>query len=481
MKWETVIGIEIHAELKTRSKIFCSCSNSFGGKVNQQTCPICIGLPGVLPSLNKEVVKLAVKAGLALNSNINNLSKMDRKNYFYPDLPKAYQISQYDHPICSGGYIDIEVEGEKKTVRINRVHIEEDPGKLIHLQEEPYTLIDYNRSGVPLIEIVTEPDLRSPFEAVQYVRAVKAILEYGNISDCRMEEGSLRCDANISIREFGDSRLNTKVELKNINSFKELQKALEKEENRQRELYNYNESYKVIQETRRWDSAKGRTISMRKKEDAHDYRYFAEPDIPLVRVDEQLIKEIEETLSELPIARKKRFLESYGLSEKEADILVSEKRLSDYYEEIIEMGVAPRLTANWILGELLKLLKSQESDFDEIPLKAEDFAQLLKLIDKGDISGKIAKDVLEEMYSTGNNPKSIIEQKGLKQISQGDLLETVIDQVLSINSKSVEDYKMGKEQALGYLMGQIMKETKGQANPQIAKEMLIIKINNIDI
>jgi len=476
MNWETVIGIEIHAELKTKSKIFCSCPTDFGGDVNKQTCPICLGLPGSLPTLNKEVVNLAIKAGLALNCKINNVSKMDRKNYFYADLPKAYQISQYDHPICTGGYVDIEVEGEKKRIRINRIHIEEDPGKLIHLQEEPYTLVDYNRSGVPLIEIVTEADLRSPLEAVQYVRAIKSILEYENISDCRMEEGSLRCDGNISIRKLGDARLNTKVELKNINSFKELQKALEKEERRQQELYEFNEGFKIVQETRRWDSAKGRTISMRKKEDAHDYRYFAEPDMPLIVLEQQMIRNIEETLTELPFDKKARFIESYNLTEKEADILVGEKRLGEYFEQVIEFDLQPKLIANWILGDLMKLLKVQESNVDSIPIKVEDFAELLKIIDNGQISGKIAKDVMDEMFITGRSPAEIIEEKGLKQINQGDVLEKVIEQVLEGNIKSIDDYKSGKEQALTYLMGQVMKETKGQANPVMAKDMIINKI-----
>ncbi|QUH25347.1 Asp-tRNA(Asn)/Glu-tRNA(Gln) amidotransferase subunit GatB [Serpentinicella alkaliphila] len=476
MKWETVIGIEIHAELKTKSKIFCGCPTDFGGDVNKQTCPICLGLPGSLPRLNKEVVNLAIKAGLALNCKINNVSKMDRKNYFYADLPKAYQISQYDYPVCTGGYVDIDLDGEKKRIRINRIHIEEDPGKLIHLQDEPFTLVDYNRSGVALIEIVTEADLRSPLEAVQYAKTIKSILEYENISDCRMEEGSLRCDANISIREHGDARLNTKVELKNINSFKELQKALEKEESRQRELYDFNESYKVIQETRRWDSSKGRTISMRKKEDAHDYRYFAEPDIPKLVVDDETIRQIEETLTELPSDKKARFIEDYKLTEKEAEILVGEKSLADYFEEVIKFGLSPKLIANWVLGDLMKLLKVQDTNIGSIPIKAQDISELLKLIEKGDISGKIAKDVLEEMFNTGKEPTIIIEEKGLKQISQGNVLEVIVDTVLEGNIKSIEDYKAGKEQALTFLMGQVMKETKGQANPVMAKEMLLNKI-----
>ncbi|WP_026476970.1 Asp-tRNA(Asn)/Glu-tRNA(Gln) amidotransferase subunit GatB [Alkaliphilus transvaalensis] len=479
MAWETIIGMEIHVELATKSKIFCSCPTTFGAPPNSQTCPVCLGLPGTLPVLNDEVVKLAIKAGLALNCDINLSSKMDRKNYFYPDSPKAYQISQYDLPICSGGRIEIEVEGKKKEIRINRIHIEEDAGKLIHMVEEPHSLIDYNRVGVPLIEIVSEADMRSPQEAVEYVKTLKSILEYAGISDCRMEQGSLRCDANISIRRVGQEELNSKVEIKNMNSFKELIKAMEKEEKRQRELYSFGEGHKVIQETRRWDSGKGRTVSMRTKEDAHDYRYFPEPDIPTIHFNRNLVESIEKMIPELPEAKKKRFKDFYQLTDKEIEILIGDKPLAEFYERTVKVGAEPKIVANWILGDLLKLLKVEELQGSEIPIKEKDLVELLKLIETGEISGKIAKEVFETMFKTREEPKSIIAKRGLTQISGEEQLERYILEVLENNPQSVEDYHGGKKQAMGYLMGQIMKATQGQANPQLTKEILTMKLQNL--
>ncbi len=479
MSWETIIGIEIHAELMTKSKIFCSCPTDFGAAPNHHTCPVCMGLPGTLPVLNEEVVKLAIKAGLALNCEINLLNKMDRKNYFYPDLPKAYQISQYDLPICKDGHIDIEVDGEKKRIRINRIHIEEDAGKLMHLEEEPYSLIDYNRVGVPLVEIVSEADLRSPQEAVEYVKSLRAILQYAEISDCRMEQGSLRCDANISIRKIGQKELNSKVEIKNMNSFKELLKAMEKEEKRQRELYQFGEGFKVVQETRRWDSAKGRTVSMRSKEDAHDYRYFPDPDLTPILLKEEAVKELEGQLPELPAAKSIRFINGYGLTEKEAEILVGDKALGEYYEGVVGLGAAPKAVSNWMLGDLLKLLKEEEQESLAIPIKLQDFKQLLDLIEEGKISGKIGKEVFTEMFREGRSPNEIIKEKGLEQISGSDVIEKIVMELIELNPQSVADYKGGKPQAVGYLMGQVMKATKGQANPQLAKELLEKKLNSI--
>lgn len=479
MSWETIIGIEIHAELMTNSKIFCSCPTDFGAAPNHHTCPICMGLPGTLPVLNEEVVKLAIKAGLALNCEINLLNKMDRKNYFYPDLPKAYQISQYDLPICKDGHVDIEVDGEKKRIRINRIHIEEDAGKLVHLEEEPYSLIDYNRVGVPLVEIVSEADLRSPQEAVAYVKALRAILQYAGISDCRMEQGSLRCDANISIRKIGQKEFNSKVEIKNMNSFKELLKAMEKEEKRQRELYQFGEGFKVVQETRRWDSAKGRTIPMRSKEDAHDYRYFPDPDLIPIVLKEELVTALGRQLPELPAAKSIRFTNAYGLTEKEAEILVGDKALGEYYEGVVGLGAAPKAVSNWMLGDLLKLLKEAEQESDDIPIKQQDFKQLLCLIDEGKISGKIGKEVFTEMFKEGKSPDEIIKEKGLEQISGTDVIEKIVVELIEKNPQSVADYKGGKPQAVGYLMGQVMKATKGQANPQLAKELLEKKLNAI--
>lgn len=476
MSYETIIGLEIHAELNTKSKFFCSCSTEFGAKPNANTCPICLGLPGTLPVLNEEVVNLAIKAGTALNCEINKLNKMDRKNYFYPDLPKAFQTSQYDLPICSGGSVEIDAEGTKKTIRLNRIHIEEDAGKLVHLEHESTSLIDYNRVGVPLIEIVSEPDLRSPLEAVTFLRTLKSILEYSEISDCRMEQGSLRCDANISLRKYGEEKLNTKVELKNINSFKELQKALEKEEARQRELYTFGEEYKIKQETRRWDSGKGRTVPMRSKEDAHDYRYFPEPDLMPIIIKEEQIESIKSTLPEMPAKKKERFLQQYRLTEKEAAIIVDDKTLSHFYEEVITEGTNPKTAANWLLGDILRLLKEKELSSDKLPIQPRALHELLTFIETGKISNTAGKEVFEEMFNTGKTSEEIIKAKGLSQISDTKELEIIINEILDSNLDSIESIKIGKNQAVGFLMGQLMKASKGKANPKVAKELLDLKI-----
>ena len=475
MSFETIIGLEIHAELKTKSKIFCSCSTEFGAPPNAHTCPICLGLPGTLPVMNEEVINLAIKAGSSLNCKINNISKMDRKNYFYPDLPKAYQISQYDLPVCSGGYVEIESEGITKKIRLNRIHVEEDAGKLVHLETEPYSLIDYNRVGVPLIEIVSEPDLRSVDDAVLFLRTLKSILEYEGISDCKMEQGSLRCDANISIRKTGAAELTTKVEIKNINSFRELQKALEKEEKRQRELYTYGEEYKIIQETRRWDSGKGRCVPMRSKEDAHDYRYFPDPDLLPVYVSGSKVNEIKESLSELPKDKYNRFITEYKISENEAGILIDDILLSSYFEKAVTLGGNPKSVVNWILGDLLKLLKGKE-DIDFIPVPAEELIKLINLINEGKVSSTQAKEVFEFMFNEGKSAEEVIQEKGFTQISTGDEIEKIIAQVLSDNDKSVQDYKSGKKQAFGFLMGQVMKASKGKVNPAAAKTILEEKL-----
>lgn len=472
MSFETIIGLEIHAELNTKSKIFCGCSTKFGAPPNANTCPVCLGLPGTLPVLNEEVVNLAIKTGIALNCRINRINKMDRKNYFYPDLPKAYQISQYDLPICSGGYVEFATEGKIKKVRLNRIHIEEDAGKLIHLEDEPYSLIDYNRAGVPLIEIVTEPDIRSPQEAVDFLKALKSILEYGEISDCRMEQGSLRCDANISIRRIGQEHYNTKVELKNINSFKELEKALEKEEKRQRELYQFGEEFKIKQETRRWDSGKGRTVPMRSKEEAHDYRYFPEPDLTPIIINEDTIERIKSSLPEMPMAKKIRFKDEYKLSDQEIDILVGDKPLGEYYEKVVKEGADPHAAANWVLGDLLRILKEKGLTSEEIPINAANLSSLINLIAQGKINTTAGKEVFAEMFVCDKSPLKIIESKGLSQISSPEELLKVIQEVVSLNPQSVDDFKSGKTQAASFLMGQVMKATRGKANPQLAKELL---------
>lgn len=477
MAFETVIGLEIHAELHTKSKIFCSCSTEFGAKPNANTCPICLGLPGTLPVLNEEVVNLAVKAGTALGCKINMLNKMDRKNYFYPDLPKAYQTSQFDLPMCSGGNVDIEVDGQKRSVRLNRIHIEEDAGKLVHVEDEDISYIDYNRVGVPLIEIVSEPDMRSVDEAVEFLRTLKGILEFSDISDCRMEQGSLRCDANISIREVGSDKLNTKVELKNLNSFKELQKALEKEEKRQLELYSFGEQFKIKQETRRWDAAKGKTVSMRSKEEAHDYRYFPEPDLVPIIVKPEVIENAKASLPEMPKAKKARFVEQYGLPEKEAAIIVDDRALSKYYEAAVAEGGDPKVAANWVLGDILRLLKEKDLEAAAIPVAPDALVKLLALIKGGQLSTTAAKEVFEEMFLTGKSADLVVAEKGLAQISDTSEIEKIVDDILDSNPQSIEDYKAGKKQAAGFLMGQLMKASKGKANPKVAKGLLDKKLS----
>lgn len=476
MSYETIIGLEIHAELKTKTKIFCNCSTKFGAKPNAHTCPVCLGLPGTLPVLNEEVVNLAVKAGKALSCDINQLNKMDRKNYFYPDLPKAYQISQFDLPICKNGYVEVETSNGNKKVRLNRIHIEEDAGKLVHVEYEPYTLIDYNRVGVPLIEIVSEPDMRSVEEAVEFVKTLKGILEYADISDCKMEQGSLRCDANISLRKVGEDKLNTKVEIKNINSFKELQKALEKEEKRQKELYSFGEEYKIVQETRRWDSAKGKTVSMRSKEDAHDYRYFPEPDIIPIVVKDEIIEEMEKTIPELPKVKKDRFIKEYGLNTKEVNVLIEDRPLAKYYEELVATGCNYKVACNWILGDILRVLNDEKISCDEFTIDVARMSKLISLVEEGKISNTAAKTVFEEMLKSSKEPDSIVKEKGLIQISSTDEIEPVIEAILEKNPQAVEQYREGKVQVKGFLVGQVMKETKGKANPKIVTDIIEKKL-----
>lgn len=478
MLLETVIGLEIHAELKTNTKIFCCCSTEFGAKPNENTCPICLGIPGTLPVLNEEVVNLAIKAGRAVNCTINNYNKMDRKNYFYPDLTKNYQTSQYDLPMCVNGMVNFTYEGKEVSVRISRIHIEEDAGKLVHLEDEPVSLIDYNRAGVPLVEIVTEPDLRSPGEAAAFMRELKGILEYAEISDCRMEQGSIRCDANISIRTYGQEEYGTKVEIKNINSFREVQKALEKEEKRQKELYQYKEEYKIKQETRRWDAGKGKTLSMRSKEEAHDYRYFPEPDLTPIIIPQEKVDTIEKSLPEMPIEKRARFVKEYGINEKEASIIIGSKVLAGFYEEIVKEGGNPKTASNYILGDLLRLLNANNMEPEYIKISPKNLVDLFKIIEEGKISNTAGKEVFKEMFESNRPVLEIIEEKGLSQISCSDEIEKLVDEVLNNNPKSIEDFKAGKIKAVGFLMGQVMKASKGKANPQVAKQMIEEKLKN---
>ncbi len=475
--FETVIGLEIHAELNTKSKIFCSCSTRFGSRPNENTCPVCMGLPGTLPVLNEEAVRLAARAGIALHCSVNRVSRFDRKNYFYPDLPKAYQITQYDLPLCESGYLDIETgqdrpNGKRRIHRIgiSRIHLEEDAGKLIHPEGEPVTLLDYNRAGVPLIEIVTEPDMRSPEEAAAFLKALKSILEYTEVSDCRMEQGSLRCDVNLSVREMGKTDFGTKVEIKNLNSFREIQRALAAEAERQREQYCSGGPDSILPETRRWDNGRGRTVSMRTKEGNQDYRYFPDPDLPPVFLDRSLLCLIRNGIPELPEQKKERFLREYGLNPYEAGLLTGEKALADYYEEVVGFGVDSREAAHWILDELPRIRKDAENG--EIPVKSHYLADLIQKIGEGRISRNTGKDVLMEMAVTRKTPGEIIREKGLSQISDPAELQKIIRDVLSRNADAVQDYKKGSAKAIGFLMGQVMKASRGKANPNLARSLL---------
>ena len=478
-QYEPVIGLEVHVQLKTRSKIFCACSTEFGGEPNLNTCPVCLGLPGSLPVLNRRALELAIKVGLALGCQVSEQIKFDRKNYFYPDLPKAYQISQYDMPVSARGGLEIELKQDgggvlKRQIGITRAHLEEDAGKLLHEGIRDGSWVDYNRAGVPLLEIVSEPDLKSPEEAFQYLVSLKAILQYLDVSDCDMEKGSLRCDANVSIRKKGESQFGTKVEVKNMNSFRAVQKALVYEIKRQTEAAETGE--KITQETRLWNESKGETSSMRSKEHAHDYRYFPEPDLVPFSVSSDQIETLRRALPELPQARAGRFRKEYGLSEYDAYVLVSDKALGDYFENCVKEKVNPKLTSNWIQTELLGILKSTGSDIKTCKLKAADTAGLIRLIENDTISGKIAKEVFLIMFETGASAEAIVKERGLVQVTDTKLLEQIADQVIQANPKVAAEVKSGKGQAIGFLVGQVMKETQGKANPKLINELLVKKL-----
>ena len=472
--YEPVIGLEVHVQLKTRSKLFCSCANEFGAEPNRNTCPVCLGLPGSLPVLNREALKLAARVGLALNCSIAERLKFDRKNYFYPDLPKAYQISQYDMPVNFKGSLEVETSNGLRKVGITRAHLEEDAGKLLHEGIKDGSLVDYNRASVPLLEIVSEPDLRSPEEAYDYLTALKAILQYLEVSDCDMEKGSLRCDANISVRPKGETKLGTKVEIKNMNSFRAVVKALEFEIARQIDAVKGKE--KIVQETRLWNESKGQTFSMRSKEYAHDYRYFPEPDLVPFTISRKEVDEIRKTLPELPTERAKRLIKEYGIPERDAFSLVADKKLVEYYETCVEEKADAKLAANWIQSELLGRLNEKGLVIGESPVPAKALAELIRLIQSGTISGKIAKDVLPAMLETGKSAEAIVKEKGLVQVSDTKLIEEAAEHAIRANPKSVEDFRAGKKQALGFLVGQVMKETQGRANPKIVNEILERKL-----
>ncbi len=474
--YEVIIGLEVHAELSTKTKIFCSCPTSFGAAPNTHTCPICMAMPGTLPVLNEKVVEYAVKAGLATNCEISRNSKNDRKNYFYPDLPKAYQISQFDEPLCNNGYIEIEDdEGNKKKVRLLRIHIEEDAGKLNHDEFAGGSLVDLNRAGVPLIEMVSEPDLRSSGEAERYLRKLKSILEYIEVSDCKMQEGSLRADVNVSVRKKGETKLGTRTEMKNMNSFRSIVRGIEYEVDRQIDIL--EDGGIIEQETLRWDDVSGKTFSMRDKEDAQDYRYFPDPDLVAIKLSEEYIENIKNTLPELPESRKERYLTEYKLSEKDANIITSSKYLSDLFEQASKICNNPKTVNNWIISDISRILNEKEIEPKQIPFSSKQLAELVMLIDKNTISSSIAKKVLEEMFENPKNPEEIINEKGWVQISDEGAIKEIVIKILENNPQSIADYKAGKQKALGFLVGQAMKETKGKANPQMLNKMFLEELN----
>ncbi|MBI2880147.1 MAG: Asp-tRNA(Asn)/Glu-tRNA(Gln) amidotransferase subunit GatB [Candidatus Tectomicrobia bacterium] len=478
MEYETVIGLEVHAQLKTRSKIFCGCSTAFGAPPNSQTCPICLGMPGVLPVVNKRAVEFLLRLAIACGSEVASHSRFARKNYFYPDLPKAYQISQYELPLATGGRVDIEADGEARSIRLVRIHIEEDAGKLIHgenLGDPDSSYVDLNRAGTPLLEIVSEPDLRSPAEAREYMQKLRTLVQYLDICDGNMEEGSLRCDANISVRPAGSQELGTKTELKNLNSFRFLQKAIEYE--RDRQIRVLEKGGKVVQETRLWDQAQGVTQSMRTKEYAHDYRYFPDPDLVPLVIEKEWLEEVRASLPELPDAKGRRFVAQYGIPAYNAKVLTTSRDLADYYERAVRAGGSPKVVSNWVMGDLLGALNAAKREAADSPVLPESLAGLVRLIEDGTITGKIAKTVFEEMFRTGKEAAAIVKEQGLTQITDAGPLAAAADEVLSAHPKEVADYKGGKTKLLGFFVGQVMKATQGKGNPQAVQEILKKKLS----
>ena len=471
----TTIGLEFHAELKTKTKIFCSCPTDFAGEANTHICPVCLGLPGVLPVLNRHAVELAAKAGMALNCEVSKFSKFDRKNYFYPDLPKGYQVTQYPLPICRNGWLMVKDEdGNDKKIRINRIHMEEDAGKLVHsgsnISDSSYSLPDYNRAAVPLIEIVTEPDMSSAEEAKNFGETLRLMLAYADISDVKMEQGSLRCDVNISIRPEGQKELGVKVEIKNLNSFRAVYRAIVYEEMRQKSLI--ENGIAIVQETRLWDDVAGETRSMRSKEDAHDYRYFPEPDLPPIIIDDNWMAQIAASMPEMPDAKRKRLTQELGLSDYDAGQLIANPPLAHFFDALYAEYPEAKIAANWILGDIAKLMNSTDKEYNTVPLASSELAFLLKEIKKGAINNNSAKTVLEEMFNSDKKAADIIAAHGFSQISDTSVLDSAVAKIIEANPKPVADYKAGKQAAIGFLVGQVMKETKGQANPGMVKELL---------
>ena len=472
--YETVIGLEVHVELATKTKIFCGCSTAFGAKPNAHTCPVCTGMPGSLPVLNKKVVEYAVAVGLALNCEITKYSKFDRKNYFYPDNPQNYQISQLYLPICRNGQVEIQSESGRKIVRIHEIHMEEDAGKLVHDEWEDMSLVDYNRSGVPLIEIVSEPDMRSAQEVIAYLDKLRMTIQYLGASDCKLQEGSMRADVNLSVREVGQETFGTRTEMKNLNSFKAITRAIENETNRQIDILESGE--KVIQETRRWDDEKEYSYAMRSKEDAQDYRYFPEPDLVPMEISEEWLNQIRKAQPELREEKLVRYKEQYGLPDYDADILTASKKLADIFEETTEICHKPKKVSNWLMGETMRLLKEHGREPEDIAFSPENLAKLVELADSGAVTNTVAKEVFALVFQDDIDPERYVEEKGLKSVNDEGKLRLVIEEVIQNNPQSVEDYRSGKQKAIGFLVGQTMKAMKGQANPamvnQILKELL---------
>jgi len=474
--YEAVIGLEVHAELSTRTKMFCGCSTEFGGEPDTRVCPVCLGLPGSLPVANEKAVEYVVRTGLALSSHIAEFTQFHRKNYFYPDMAKNYQISQYDLPICVGGHLDIRVDGQARRVGITRVHLEEDTGKLIHVGGEgriagaDYSIVDFNRSGIPLMEIVSEPDIRTPEEGVAYAQSLRAILLYLGVSDCSMEQGSLRCDANVSIRPVGSTDLGVKTEVKNMNSFRALGRALAYETERQKRALADGEQ--IVQETRHWDAAKNVTTQMRSKEYAHDYRYFADPDLVPIVFDRDWIVELTEALPELPVQREQRLMDTLGLPAQDAYTLVADKALADLFEATVDAGAPAKPAANWVLGELSAALNASGQTVTRSKLGPAELAGLIRLIEDGTISGKIAKEVFAEMFETGADAEAIVESKGLTLISDAGAVGGFVDEAIAANAGAVEDFRAGKDTAVKFLVGQVMKLSRGQVDPKLAEDLL---------
>jgi aspartyl-tRNA(Asn)/glutamyl-tRNA(Gln) amidotransferase subunit B len=470
MEYEPVIGLEVHAQLLTDAKIFCGCSTKFGAPPNTHTCPVCLGMPGVLPVLNKKVVEFMMKMALATQCRISRECNFARKNYFYPDLPKGYQISQYASPPAEHGWIEVEINGGKKRIGITRIHMEEDAGKLLHDEHNPVSYVDLNRTGVPLIEIVSEPDIRGAEEAASYLRRLHEILVYLEICDGNMEEGSFRCDANVSLRPRGTETFGTRTELKNMNSFRNVQRAIEYEIKRQAYVLDAGDA--VVQETRLWDDTAGVTHSMRSKEEAHDYRYFPDPDLVPVVIDDAWIEAIRNTLPELPLEKRERFVREYQIPAYDAGVLTASRALADYYEEVVHLSGQPKIASNWVMGDVLRFLNEDKKEIRECPIAPAALAEMIRLIQDGTISGKMAKEVIEEMYRTGKAPGAIIEEKGLVQITDEGALAGTIAEIIGKNPDQLAQYRAGKEKVFGFFVGQVMKATQGKANPKLINVLL---------